>query len=89
MISEEKMSHVVHLMLDGVWKADMVDFPDEDMAMREAKKICNLYLTQFNAVGETVRQKILSQKNPPREGTPQWDVLYRKYFEEEMAKKGG
>ena len=89
MISEEKMIHIVHLMLDGIWKADMVDYPDEDMAMREGKKICNQYISQINAVGDAVRKKILSQKTPPREGTPQWDTLYHKYFEEELSKKGG
>jgi hypothetical protein len=47
------------------------------------------YIQQINAASETVRKKILSQKNPPREGTPQWDNLYQKYLEEEVQKKGG
>lgn len=89
MISEEKMIHIVHLMLDGVWKQDMVEYPNEEEALREAKKICLGYIQQVNAVSEDARKKILAMKNPPREGTPQWDVLYQKYLEEEIHKKGG
>ena len=83
------MVHVVHLIIDGIWKADMVDYTDEDEALKEAKKVCLQYMTQVNSVSDAARQKILSQKSPPREGTPQWDVLYNKYLEEELAKKRG
>lgn len=89
MISEEKMTHIVHLILDGIWKQDLVDYPNEEEALREAKKICFGYIQQINALGDVVTKKILSQKNPPREGTPQWDTLYQKYLEEEVHKKGG
>ncbi|NDD04547.1 MAG: DUF507 domain-containing protein, partial [Proteobacteria bacterium] len=34
MISEEKMIHIVHLMLDGIWKQDLVDYPNEEEALR-------------------------------------------------------
>jgi len=89
MISEEKMTHIVHLMLDGIWKLDMVDYPNEEETLREAKKVCFSYIQQVNAVSEIARAKILSLKSPPREGTPQWDTLYQKYLEEEIQKKGG
>jgi len=89
MISEEKMTHIVHLILDGIWKADLVDYPNEQEALQEAKKVCFGYIRQINAAGEAVRNKILSQKNPPIEGTPQWENLYQKYLEEEVHKKGG
>lgn len=83
------MSHIVHLMLDGIWKADLVEYKDGDLVMREGKKICLQYINQYNQVADAARLKISSQKNPPMEGTAQWDTLYKKYFEEEMSKKGG
>ena len=89
MISEEKMIHICHLMIDGIWKADMVDYPDEDEALKEAKKICLQFVSHLNHVGDAVRKRILSQKNPPMEGSPQWEVLYHKYYEEESRKVGG
>jgi len=89
MISEEKMGHILHLMLDGIWKADMIDYPQEEEAFREAKKVCLAYINQLNSVTDAARKRILSQKNPPMENTPQWEVLYQKYFEEESNKRGG
>jgi hypothetical protein len=89
MISDEKMTHIVHLMLTGIKKAGLVEFPREEEAVREAKKVCLLHLKNIGNAGETARARILSQKNPPLEGSPQWETLYNKYFEEEVAKKGG
>jgi len=60
MLSEEKMTHIVHLMLDGIWKQDLVDYPNEEEALREAKKVCLGYIQQINALGDNVRKKIAS-----------------------------
>ena len=89
MISEEKMTHICHLMIDGIWKDDMVDYPDEAAALREAKRICLKFVVDMERVSEKARRRIESQKNPPQELSPQWDNLFQKYYEEEMAKLGG
>jgi len=89
MISEEKMVHIVHLMLDGIKKAGLVELPKEEEAIREARRTCLLFLNHLNSVADLARQRILSQKNPPQEHTSQWDNLYQKYLEEEWRKKGG
>ena len=89
MISEEKMSHIIHLMLDGIEKAGMATFSNKDEAIRETRKVCNQYISGINSVGELARKRLLSLKNPPLEFSQQWDVLYHKYFEEEMRKRGG
>ena len=88
MISEEKMTHIVHLIIDGIWKLDMVDYPDEDAAMREAKRVSLEFIRQLNTVGERVAKRIRGLKNPPFENSPQWDILYQKYLEEELNKQG-
>lgn len=89
MISDEKMGHIVHLMLEGVKKAGLVEFVKEEEAIREGKKVCLLYLQGLNAAQEVARKRILTQKNPPLEGSPQWETLYQKYLEEEVQKRGG
>ena len=38
------------------------------------------------AIDALVRHKIESQKRTIPEGSDEWDVLYRKYYEEEVAK---
>jgi len=89
MISEEKMVHIVHLMLDAIYKNDLVDFPNEDETVRETKRVCLAYVGELNKLGEVVRKRILNQRNPPLENSRQWDILYQKYYEEETKKHGG
>ncbi len=39
------------------------------------------------AIDLSVRQKIETQKRTIPEGSEEWDILYRKYFEEESARR--
>lgn len=89
MLSDEKISHVVHLMLDGIEKAGMVSYSAKDEAIREARKAFNQFITQLSGAAEAARQRIQSQKNAPPEHSRQWETLYQKYYEEELRKRGG
>ena len=89
MISDEKMSHIVHLMMKGLEREGLVTFSNKETAIREAHKISNLYLGNLKGAADAARQRILSQKNAPVEKSPQWDNLYQKYLEEELQKRGG
>ncbi|NQW44077.1 MAG: DUF507 family protein [Deltaproteobacteria bacterium] len=89
MISDEKMSHIVHLLMNGLEKEGFVSFPNKEIAVREAHKISNLYLGNLKGAADAARQRILSQKKAPVEKSPQWDILYQKYLEEELQKRGG
>jgi hypothetical protein len=89
MISDDKMQHIVHLMLDGIEKAKLVTYSNKELAVREARKVALQHMAMLSKVAETARQRISSQKNPPPEHSSQWDTLYQKYYEEEWKKKGG
>ncbi|MBY0371599.1 DUF507 family protein [bacterium] len=89
MVSEEKMIHIVHLLIDGLEKAGIVSYPDKPGAMKEAKRAALGYLSNMEACSEIARKRISSQKSPPPENSRQWDTLYAKYYEEELQKKGG
>ena len=89
MISEEKMVHILRLMLDGLEKRGLVTYPDKELSFREARKVCFQYVSAMNGVAEAARQRILKQKNPPPEFSSQWETLYNKYYEEEAKKVGG
>jgi len=89
MISEEKMIHIVHLLLDGLERDGFATFPDKSLAMREGKRAALIYQGAMEACGDIARKRISTQKNPPPENSRQWDTLYAKYYEEELQKKGG
>jgi uncharacterized protein len=89
MISEEKIVHILRLMMDGLEKGGFATFSDRELAFREARKLCFTFITQWGSVAEAARQRILKQKNHPPEFSSQWETLFQKYYDEEVKKIGG
>lgn len=87
-MSEERQSHLVHLIIDSIWNDDLVDYTDEEQAMRAGNRAMQQFMAECRDVDKSVQQKIASLKRGVVEGSPEWDVLYSKYYEEEMQKRG-
>lgn len=88
-LSEDRVSHLSHLIIDVLYNDDLVDYPDDDdqEALREVKRIFNSYLKSESEANDVARKKILSQSRSIIEGSRDWEILFRKYFEEEMSKR--
>jgi len=86
-LSESRISHLAHLIVDGVWKEDLADFPNEARALSETKSVLGEYFGGEDRLDGVVRQKIQSLSRYVAPGSREWDVLYRKYLEEEMRKQ--
>ncbi|MFQ5901415.1 MAG: DUF507 family protein [Thermodesulfobacteriota bacterium] len=86
-LSEDRISHIAHLIHDGLWKDDLVDYDGDAAALKEIKRTLTEYIKAEDDVDEKVRQTIRSMSNIP-EGGREWDILYRKFFEQEMKKQG-
>lgn len=86
--SPDKISHLAHLVADKLYDDDLMDFPDEDDGPKFVKAVFQKYFAAAAAVEERVRQKIMSLSQPPFEGSKEWDVLFRKYTEEELKRLG-
>lgn len=86
-LSESRISHLAHLVLDGLRKDQLGEFPNEGRALAETKLVLHEYFQREDQIDDIVRRKIqsLSRHVPP--GSREWDVLYRKYFEEESRKR--
>ena len=87
-LSDDRISHISHLVFDAVWKDDLVDFPDENKALLEIKKVITSFLKVEDDADSAARNKIRSLSRGVPEGSREWDILYKKYFEEEVSKKG-
>jgi hypothetical protein len=88
-LSEDRMGRFAHVIIDGIWKDDLVDFAEDDEALRAAKRAIALFVKQEGDIQERIRQKVLSLKRNVVEGSPEWDTMFRKYYEEEIKKSGG
>ena len=86
-LSESRISHISHLLVDGVRKARLGEFPNEGRALAETKRVLQEYFQRADQLDDIVRQKIQSLSRHVPAGSREWDVLYRKYFEEESRKQ--
>jgi uncharacterized protein len=86
-LSESRISHLAHLVVNGLKRDDMAEFPNEGLVLSETKRVLHEFFEREDQFEELVRQKIrsLSRYIPP--GSREWDVLYRKYLEEEMRRQ--
>lgn len=87
-ISDERQIHLAHIVTDGVYNDDLVDFSDDDQALRAAKRAIIEFVKEDTAIDQRARAKVASLKRGVMEGTPEWDILYKKYYEEERGKRG-
>ncbi len=87
-LSEERQIHWAHRITDAIWNDDLVDYSDEDLALRLAKKAIVDFVKEEGQLDLKAREKVASLKRQVVEGSPEWDVLYKKYYEEERKKHG-
>jgi uncharacterized protein len=88
-VSRDKANKVAHVVTDALASVDEVDFVEDRNTIRlEVRKILEDLLNQEERIDKTARQKIESQKRTILEGSQEWDILYRKYYNEEVKKLG-
>jgi hypothetical protein len=86
-LSREKVLHISHLILGHLDKDDGVEYWDDPQEIRQTiVKIIMDEMRNDEAIDALVRRKLESQKKGIVEGSDEWDVLYRKYYEEEVAR---
>ncbi len=87
MISEDRVSHVAHRVVDKLWRDDLADFPDEPRALATVKESIAAYFAVAEEVDGAVRRKLASYSQAKVPGSREWEILYRKFYEEEMSRR--
>lgn len=87
-LSEDRQMHLAHLVTDKVWGDDIADFSDDDLALRATKKAIADFVKEDIEMDKAARAKVASLKRSVHEGTREWDILYKKYYEEEKGRHG-
>ena len=87
-LSDEKTSHLSHLILNHFKDPAHARLKVEEVTvLREIKRILAAELKVDEEVDVLVRRRLASYSRPLAEGSPEWETLYRKTFEEEMRKR--
>ncbi len=88
-LSRDKINKLAHTVADTLADLDQVEFVEDRNTIRmEARRILEELLAAEAKIDLAARQKIESQRRTITEGTQEWDILYRKYYNEEVKKLG-
>ena len=88
-LSRAKIVRLSHCITDQLVASDDVDFiEDRETIRKECVTILEDLLKDEERIDADVRKKITSQKKEVPEGSAEWDILYRKYYAEEMKRLG-
>jgi uncharacterized protein len=88
-ISRDKLNKLAHTVADTLAEINEVGFfEDRNTIRQEARKALENLLDQEAAIDSAARQKIASQRKIILEGSQEWDILYRKYYNDEVRKLG-
>jgi hypothetical protein len=88
-LSDDKVSHLTHVVLKGlIEKKAIIPAEEEGAIRREMKRIIMKELKLAQDIDDKVTNKLNSYSKKIYEGSSEWEVLYKKFYEEESAKKG-
>jgi uncharacterized protein len=88
-LSRDKVGKLSRAVFDALTGLEEVEFIEDPNSIRiEARRILEELLNEEEKLDLSARQKIESQKRTIVEGTQEWDILYRKYYNEEVKKLG-
>jgi hypothetical protein len=88
-ISRDKLNKLAHTVADTLAEVDQVGFfEDRNTIRQEARKALETLLTEEARIDAAARLKIANQRKIILEGSQEWEILYRKYYNDEVRKLG-
>ena len=85
-LSSEEMVHLSHVILHGLEETPglTLNLPANEVRKRLLAILREEMLRDLQ-IENRARRKITSQRRNIPEGSPEWDILFRKYYEEELS----
>jgi hypothetical protein len=86
-LSHERCVHLSHLFVNALEDDESVEFllDPNDIRLRMLQ-ILEAELLKEDELEENIRRKIAAHSREVPEGSAEWDLLFRKYYDEEMKK---
>jgi hypothetical protein len=84
-LTREKVNLLSHHVAEKLAEIDDVEFIEDRNTIRLAVvEILTKWLKKEETIDAAARKKIESQQRKIPEGSAEWEILYRKYYEEEL-----
>jgi hypothetical protein len=88
-ISRDKLNKLAHVIADTLAEVDECEFREDRNTIRqEARRMLEKLFAEELKIDQSARLKVQSHKRNIPEGSQEWDILYRKYYQEEVKKLG-
>ncbi len=88
-LSREKINFLARQILDQLFDDDDIEFLDEPNEIRlTIVKSIEEEMKLYDLIDKRAIEKIESQKKTIKEGSREWEILYRKYYNDEINKLG-
>lgn len=88
-LSDDKISHLSHVIFGGLTERGLIRPTGTDAAVRKAIKQTIVKTLQLeDELNRKVQLKLESYSRKIQEGSSEWNVLYDKFLLEELEKKG-
>jgi hypothetical protein len=82
--TEDRISNLSHEIMERLWRDDLADVTDDNRALSRVKQS----LTSFFQVAEEVDEAVRAKLRNRVQGSRDWDALYQKFYQEELARRG-
>lgn len=87
-LSDDRINNLSHKILKALKVQGQAQYPDETKALHGIKQAIHDFGAILDGIDAAVRKKIASMKRQILDGSQEFEVLYRQYFDEELTKKG-
>jgi uncharacterized protein len=87
-LSEARILFLAREALTRLRDEGLADIPNFALALRQGREVIAEWAEKGDQIDAAVRRKIASLKRGVVEGSGEWQILYRRYREEELRKKG-
>ena len=87
-ISRDRINHISSLIVRDFAKRDELDYKvDLNDVRLDITRVMTDILQLDDKADAEARRILNSYSNAPREGSPEWDIMYQKHFDEYMNKQ--
>ncbi len=86
--TEERILYLARESLTRIRDEGLAEISNFPLALRQARELIAQWAEKGDEIDAAVRRKITSIKRGIVEGSPEWNLLYRRYRDEELRKRG-
>lgn len=87
--NEDRFNHIAHNILDYLWEEDFIHYTCSDNQVKNViSASIEEFMGGFDVAENEVQKKIKNYKRKLIPGTEDYDLVYKRLYEEELIKRG-